>query len=188
MTATEAIPQPPVATVDRIRSETMKENTDMQEAIKETKETLNQTKERMKRMLNEVPEDRLNWAPSDSARTPIQIVAHSAHAIFNIHEMLDGRPFPITDTVQAEVHFKEWESKFTSRDQVVAELDKNCDNFIAWLDRLTAEKYEATAQGPFGMGNFPVSAGLGFPAMHMNGHISQLEYVQTIYGDRIWHF
>jgi len=160
----------------------------MQESIEQTKATLGQAKARMTHLLNETPEDRLNWSPSATSRTPIQLVAHSAHAVFNIHEMLDGRPFAVQTTAEAEVFFKEWESAFTSREQVLAELDKNCSNYTAWLDGLTEEGYNAMAQGPFGMGSFPVSAGLGFPAMHMNGHIAQLEYIQTVYGDRDWHF
>lgn len=160
----------------------------IQEAIGQAKGMLTQSKDRITHLLNETPDDRINWSPSPTSRTPVQIVAHSAHAVFNINEMLDGRPFQVKTTPEAEVFFKEYESQFSSREQVLELLEKNCSNYINWLDNMTPEVFAGQCTGPFGMGDMPIAVSLNFPALHMMGHIAQIEYIQTILGDRDWHF
>jgi hypothetical protein len=159
-----------------------------QNTIEQTKQEFLRAKDRVVRLLKTTPDDRINWSPSPTARTPVQIVAHVAEAIKNIHGMLDGRPFPITNTEEADKYFREMEKRFNSREQVLACLEDNCANYVAWLDALPPERLDAQFEMPFGMGNAPVSSGLGFPTMHTQSHIPQLEYIQTIYGDRDWHF
>ena len=33
----------------------------------------------------------------------------------------------------------------------------------------------------------PMSAGVTFAAYHTHGHVAQMDYIQTIYGDQDWH-
>jgi hypothetical protein len=144
------------------------------------------SKDSLRQALTATPDDRLNWSPAPTARTPIQQVAHSAQSIRCIHDFLDGRPFPITNTKEADAFFRESESKFTTREQVLAHLEEASAAYVAWLDALTPERLAAMAELPFGMGQMPVAAGLGIPSDHTDWHRAQLEYMQTIYGDRDW--
>ena len=32
-----------------------------------------------------------------------------------------------------------------------------------------------------------MSVGITFPAYHTHGHVAQMDYIQTIYGDQDWH-
>ena len=40
---------------------------------------------------------------------------------------------------------------------------------------------------PFGLEPMPVAVVITFPTFHTRSHIPQIEYIQTIYGDRDWH-
>jgi hypothetical protein len=159
----------------------------MEDAISKAKADFVRAKDQLTRALANTPDDKVNWAPSPTARTPVQIVVHCAQALRNINEFLDGQPFPVTDTAAADKFFREQEQPFTTREQAVSLLEKNSAEYLAWLDALTPERLNTSIQLPFGLGSAPVAAGLAFPAAHTQGHVGQIDYIQTIYGDRAWH-
>ena len=66
----------------------------MQDIISQAKAELIRAKDRMTRALATTPDDKINWSPSPTARTPIQEVAHSVMAVSGIQGMLTGKPFP----------------------------------------------------------------------------------------------
>jgi hypothetical protein len=66
-------------------------------------------------------------------------------------------------------------------------LESNSATFMAILDELTPASLDSTLTLPFGLGAVPLPLALTFQSMHMNDHVGQLAYIQTIYGDRVWH-
>jgi hypothetical protein len=66
-------------------------------------------------------------------------------------------------------------------------LHENGDAFLAWLDALSPERLSSFVQMPSVPEPLPFLVGLTFPAMQMRFHTAQIEYIQTIYGDRDWH-
>ena len=66
-------------------------------------------------------------------------------------------------------------------------LDRNASAFLAWLDRVTPERLAAIVELPFGLGTAPAQSLMAAPASHTRFHAAQIEYIQTIYGDRDWH-
>lgn len=159
----------------------------MDTTIQQAKDNFLQSKARLLQALNNTPDDKLNWSPTPTARTPIEIVIHSADALKNIHDMLDGRPFQISNTAEADKHFRESEKRISTREEVVELFEKNSTAYVAWLDALTPERLNDPITFPFGLGAGTVGIGLQFPALHTSSHTPQIEYIQTIYGDRDWH-
>jgi hypothetical protein len=155
--------------------------------IESTKGNFLHAKASLIKALETTPDDRLNWSPSPTARTPIEIAAHAAGGVKDIFETLDGRTFAVGTPEEAELLFREWEAGFKSREQVVELLEKNADEFVRWLDELTPERLETMVTMPFGMGQVPLGLAITFITMHTRYHIAQIDYVQTIYGDRDWH-
>ena len=145
---------------------------------------------RAKRMLltafEATPDDKLNWSPTPSARTPLHLVAHAADAVKNVHEMLQGRTFEANTPAEADKSFREWEQQFTAREPVLALWEENSAAYEAWLAALTPDALDGTIELPFGSGRACLSEALFFLPRHTNWHTAQLEYIQTIYGDRIW--
>lgn len=159
----------------------------MKQAVETAKGQMQFAKQRLEKALSNVPDDRLNWSPSPTARSPLQVAAHAAYAVTNIQSQMSGTPYHYPKTGEADDHFREMEQGFTSREQVTEYLNECCDGYVAWLDALTPDRWAGEWQLPFGLGTMPVSMALDIPAMHMEGHTAQIEYIQTIYGDRDWH-
>ena len=159
----------------------------MSDLIQGAKQEFEQSRRRMLGLLADTPDDKLNWSPSPSARTPLALVAHSALSIRHVTEMLKGRPFGTSTTAVADKGFREEEQAFTSRDEVVALFEKNAAEYLEWIDALPEEGLDAPITFPFGLGVGTVRHGITAPARHTESHIAQLEYIQTIYGDHDWH-
>lgn len=155
--------------------------------IETAKMDLTWTKTRMMELLAATPEDKLNFKPSPTARSIIEIVAHAAHALENIAMQLGGTPFPIPNTSEANVVFQVHDSAFNTREAVQAYLEEKFHKYIAILENFTEEDLTRMAPLPFGLGEAPIGYYMTMGNVHTLGHVAQIEYVQTIYGDRDWH-
>jgi hypothetical protein len=161
--------------------------TGFQETIDSAKGNFLYAKSQLVRALNTTPDDRINWSPAPSARTPIEIAAHAAEGVKNIHGTLDGRTFAVPTPEEADRGFRAWEAQFKTREKVLDLLERNSEAFVGWLDGLTPERLETMVTMPFGMGQVPLSMAITFVARHTQYHVAQMDYVQTLYGDRDWH-
>ena len=146
----------------------------------------NQAAEQLVRVFKNTPEDRVAWSPSATARTPIQLVAHSAFSIGFIGEMLLGTPYPAKTMAEADAQFLEMEKSITTAEAALKLLQDRRESHISLLESLTESQLEESVAAPFGLGSVPMRLAITFPAGHTRGHTSQLEYLQTIYGDREW--
>lgn len=155
------------------------------DVVTEAKAEFTRAKERIARDLATTPDERINWSPSSTCRTPIQQVAHAAMSIPGIQGMLIGKPFPFSSIDAMDSELRALEQPYTTREQVTELLDKNSADYLAWLDSLTPEQVASTVELPFGP--FPMAAAITFAADHIRNHAAQIEYMQTIYGDRDWH-
>lgn len=158
----------------------------MSEVVEQAKAEFNRAKNRIANGLKATPADKLNWSPSDSARTPLQLVAHAAMGTEGIGGMLQGKPMPSTSIEEMDKGMRAAEKEFTSVEQVLGLLESTSSVYLAWLDTLTDEQIAEIAQLPFGA--MPMAAAITIPADHVRCHAAQLEYIQTIYGDYDWRF
>lgn len=162
-------------------------NEHMNELIEKTKNEFLYAKSRMEKLLAETPEERLNWSPAPSARTPLELVGHTAWAVKSIHETLKGNTFAIKTPLEADAIFRKEETEFKTRERVLGLLNQNGNDFISWLDELEPDSFDTMVKLPFDLGHAPLGIAIGFISMHTNHHCAQLEYLQTVYGDRVWH-
>ena len=158
----------------------------MEDTISQAKAELVRARDRMARALASTRDDRINWSPSSTARTPLQEVAHAAMAISGIQGMLAGAPFPYGGPDEFDAALRLAEKEFTTRAQVLSLLERNTADYLAWLDALTPELLASTVHPPFGPPS-PVAVGITFAAYHLSAHVAQMDYIQTIYGDHEWH-
>ena len=158
----------------------------MMDTIEQVKSGFLRAKDELVKTFAATPDDRINWSPSPSSRTPIQQVAHIGWSVKSINEMLEGHPYQANNTDEADRFFREWERQFNTREDVLALLDRNCADYVAWLEGLTPDSLELMVEAPFKLGFVPVKVGIAFPASQMQWHTAQLAYMQTIYGDHDW--
>ncbi len=159
----------------------------MHNPIHQAKTDFLRAKERLARVLANTADDKLNWSPSSTARTPLHQAAHAADALRNIHNFLDGRPFEVGSPAEADKGFRQWERQFSTREAVVDLLETNSAAYLSWLDTLSPNRLDSMIELPFGLGPAPLRVALTFPPAHTNDHAAQIEYIQTCYGDQDWH-
>jgi len=157
----------------------------MANIIDDVKAEYNRAKGRITNDLTTTPDDKINWSPTETARTPLELVAHAAMGTEGITGMLSGKPFPFESMQAMDAASRKAEKEFTSREQALGFLDKASSEFFAWLDTLSAEQIASTITLPFGP--VPLATAITFPADHLRCHASQIEYVQTTYGDYSMH-
>jgi hypothetical protein len=142
-------------------------------------------KNRLIKVLAMTPDDKINWSPSPTARTPLQQVAHVALSIKGMQGMCNGEVMDFSNIAAVDAEWREAEKAFATREQVLALLEANSDAYIAWLDSLTPEQVASTLELP--IGPHPLAEAITWVVDHTRSHTSQIEYIQTIYGDLDWH-
>src|SRR5450432_3489962 len=96
----------------------------MNDTISQAKAEFTRAKDRMVRALATTPDDRINWSPSSTARTPLQQVAHAALATTGIQGMLIGKPFPYASIAEADAAWRAAEKEVATREQALGLLEK----------------------------------------------------------------
>lgn len=157
----------------------------MNETVEAAKAEFTRAKDRVAKALDTTPDDRINWSPSPTARTPLHQVAHAAMSIKGMQDWLAGKPFPFESVADLDSYSRDKEKDFTSREQAIALLEENGAGYLAWLDTLTPEQVSGPFESP--MGTFPMASAITFCADHLRAHASQIDYIQTVYGDHDWH-
>ena len=155
--------------------------TTMNPTIEAAKAEFLRAKGRLEAGLASTPDDKFRWSPSDTSRSPLDQVSHCAMSISGMQGWLSGQPFPFKDMAELDSFCRTQEKEITTRQQALDLLETNSNGYVAWLDGLSDEQLAGTLHT--GMGDFPMSVAITFMADHIRSHASQLEYIQTIYGD-----
>lgn len=148
--------------------------------------TFKMSLDRVHRILEKTPDDRLLWSPAPSARTPLAQVAHIANSIHHIHTAMQGTRYATPTREEADAEFLAMEKTITTREAALDLLARNSQAYLEWLDSLTEDRLNDPVPLPFGMGEAPLGFMLMMIAWHTNDHSAQMDYIQTCYGDRSW--
>lgn len=62
----------------------------MNNVIEAAKAEITRANHRIIKCLEKTPDDKLNWSPSPTARTPIQLVAHAAFGVNGLMGIVKG--------------------------------------------------------------------------------------------------
>jgi len=152
-------------------------------SIESASNQLTQTIDRLLSLIHETPDERLNWRPSESSRSILEIAAHCSEAMQNILSQMQSTPFAIPTSAEADAQFRINNRKTASRAQAVSDLNDSRQAILDYYATLSDSDLDRIVALPFGLGQAPARAFLDAPHLHTSGHISQIEYIQTIYGD-----
>lgn len=140
----------------------------------------------MERALERTPDERLCQSPGPDARTPLMVVAHAGESLGHILRMLQGTPYPVPTMAEADRGFMERDFAAESREEVLDRLHSNATQTLAFLAALDPARLDDPVALPFGLGEIPMRAAIFAPGDHTMSHTAQIEYLQTVYGDREW--
>ena len=147
-----------------------------------SKAQLERQSARLLHLFSFVPDDKLNWRPAPTAKPAIQIVAHCAIVSDLFAQAITGNlPDPMPSPAEFFASVTSMEETPTSRDEVVALMEKNTALLANAIDSVPDDALGSSPHSPFGP--LPMPFWLEMAGAHIAGHAGQLEYLQTIWGD-----
>lgn len=168
----------------------------MSDEIDQAKAEFIRSTDSLKVVLAATPDDKLNWSPTDTCRSPLQIAAHAAIWVSRMHALLSHciyqTPFEsIAERVGADGYpsiytaMRALEGPYTTREQVLDLLEASSARYLLFLDGIPAETLGRIVDLRFA--SFPLAVAITFSGAHVASHVAQIEYIQTAYGDHDWH-
>jgi len=160
----------------------------MESLVASCKESAMQGMEEFLKTFSFVPDDKLTWTPTPTAKSAIRIAAHTALYAGRFARMIKDGKLPGSDNLP------EWlaqrnaeEAAITSRTEVESIFRKGTDEVIAALDSVLPEAIGATLDSGFGW-SMPMTFLMNLPGLHAMSHAAQIDYLQTCWGDQDVHF
>jgi len=155
------------------------------ELVQQAKAFANDGKGALLKTFSCVPDDKLNWQPAGTAKSALRIAAHAATPNSFFASLLRGEGMPDVPVEEVFAQQEAAEAALTSREQVVELIERSSAEVEAALEALTPELIASTVETPFLTA--PMTFFMTLPGLHMYTHASQIDYLQTIWGDMEFH-
>lgn len=137
------------------------------------------------RNLSHVPEDRLEWSPSPTAKSALQIAAHVAAYSVAFPSVIRTGKFPDTaDEFLGPIN--ERIGTITTVQEAEKVLRQGIADTHAALDGVRPEQIESSVETP--IGTTPFLFFMTIPSVHLLIHTGQIDYLQTCWGDQEVYF
>lgn len=136
------------------------------------------------RNFSHVPDDKLDFKPVPTAKSPLRIAAHTALYAGRFANMIRERRLPTPDSIEEWVAANEAEEiAVTSREEVERIFREGTAEVLAALDSLTPEEVEMTLESGQGW-SMPMKFLMDLPGWHATLHTGQIDYLQTCWDDQ----
>jgi hypothetical protein len=154
------------------------------DSVESAKENVVQGMEMFLRNFAHVPDERLTWSPTPTAKSAIRIAAHTALYAGRFARMIRDRQLPKVDSLE------EWltqrnaeEAALTSRQEIERVFREGTAEVIAALDTLSSEEQEMSLDSGQGW-SMSMSFLMNLPGWHATLHTGQIDYLQTCWNDQ----
>ncbi len=127
-----------------------------------------------------VPEEKLDWKPLDEGRTVLDLCQECAHCVLWPIELIKAGKFEMNEEVMQE--YETTRKQWTSLDLVQAAFDDRLKVFREFVQTLSDADLERKVTFPWGEWSIPEA--LELPSWNMHYHTGQINYIQTLYGDK----
>ncbi len=131
-----------------------------------------------------VPDDKLEWKSTPTAKSALRIAAHTALYAGRFACMIRDRRLP------APENLAEWlaqrdaeEAAITSREDMERIFREGTAEVLEALDTLSPEEVEASLDSGQGW-SMPMKQLMGLPGFHATLHAGQIDYLQTCWDDQ----
>jgi len=156
----------------------------MESLVASCKESAVRGMEHFLKVFSFVPDDKLTWTPTPTAKSAIRIAAHTALYAGRFARMINDRKLPSSDNLP------EWlaqrnaeEAAITSRTEMESIFRKGIDEVIAALDSVPPEAIGTSLESGLGW-SMPMTDLMNMPGWHATLHAGQIDYLQTCWGDQ----
>lgn len=136
------------------------------------------------RNFGHVPDDKLTWAPTPTAKSALRIAAHTALYVGRFAAMIRDRKLPHPDNLETWLAEREAEElAVTTRHEIEQIFRDGIAQVLAALNALTPDELDSVLDSGQGW-SIPMTRLIEFPTMHTNLHCGQIDYLQTCWGDQ----
>lgn len=135
--------------------------------------------DRLVRSLEFVPAERREWSPSETSKTPLRIASHVGFSNERFAAVLRGDPMPYRTARETANEIYAIEVSLTQWDDVMEHLAKTSRDVLDAFDHVDPARLVVDAK---------VAFVLNLVGRHADGHASQIDYLQTVWGDTEDHF
>lgn len=131
-----------------------------------------------------VPDDKLNWTPTPTAKSALRIAAHTALYAGRFAAMIRAKALPIPENLSEWMAQREAEEiAITSREEMEKVFRQGTAEVLEALDALTPEDVALILDSGQGW-TTPMTQLMGLPAWHATLHAGQIDYLQTCWDDQ----
>jgi uncharacterized damage-inducible protein DinB len=131
--------------------------------------------------LAHVPDDKLEWTPSPTSKSALRIAAHVGVSNMGIISLLRGEKSKIESVQDYLAVAEAKEKEIKTREQAAKLIEWSTNFLVTKFDSMDEEALAGRIASP--LGEMPAAEFLFFPSRHMCAHASQIDYLQTIWGD-----
>lgn len=136
------------------------------------------------RNFSHVPDEKLSWTPTPTAKSAIRIAAHTALYAGRFARMIRDRRQPAPENLTEWLAERDAEEvAITSREEVETIFREGTDEVLAALDTLMPEDLEMSLDSGQGW-SMPMKQLIGLPGFHATLHAGQIDYLQTCWDDQ----
>lgn len=136
------------------------------------------------RNFSKVPDDKLNWKVTPTAKTPLRIAAHTALSNARFAKMLRERKLAAPENLQ------EWleknaaeEEAITTREEMETVFRAATDEVLAALDALPVELIDTQLDSGQGW-SMSMTFLMDLAGWHATLHTGQIDFLQTCWDDQ----
>lgn len=131
-----------------------------------------------------VPADKLEWKPSETGRSVMDICRELAMAPSWSTHIMTGEQMPPMDEAAME-EFAKTSAAWTTPEACEEVANRNLEAFYAAVAAFPDERLEEKYTLPFDGGQeITQKANMDYPRWNFTYHLGQIAYIQTLYGDR----
>lgn len=127
-----------------------------------------------------MPDDHLEWKPTENAKSARQIAAHVAVANRGFGQMLKGE-YEAADVDAFLTRLARLENRLPDRAKVLDALQGSHAGLLGIIQELSPEQLDGECLTPRGI--MPVMAMIEYIPIHTHSHAAQIDYLQTCWGD-----
>jgi hypothetical protein len=135
------------------------------------------------RNFSHVPDDKLTWTPTPTAKSAIRIAAHTALYAARFARMMRDGKLPGGDGLESWLAQRNAEeAALTSRTEVETVFRRGTEEVLEALSSMTPEGIGSSLDSGLGW-SMPMTFLMKLPGWHATLHTGQIDYLQTCWGD-----
>ncbi len=153
----------------------------MHDAIAAAKSSLERAQTRTLDTFAAIPDNKLTWSPSSTARHSLALMAHIGIANQFFASVIRGEKQTFTSFEELITVHRSGEPKIASREAAVDLVTSSICGVLEAMEKLTPDSLSGMAD--MGFAQMPMAVFIGYAQYHTVNHVAQMDYLQTIWGD-----